>query len=260
MGVGPVGVGPVGVGPVGDALGPLAVAIVAVEVGQRTRVVLELRVGASGGETLELSLRGFGAYNARNAAAAVAVAARLGLDRRAVVEALEAVDPVGDRGRVHRLGEHLLIADCYNANPGSMAAALDSLASLAVAGPRIAVLGDMLELGPRERELHAELGVHAGARGLDGVVGIGPRCAELVAAAAEAGVATLHLADPAPTSSVAAAVAWVRARLEAGHGGAVLVKASRGLRLERVVEALATGERSSPEGPGGPHGGPHDAR
>src|SRR5690606_4726348 len=97
---------------------------VEVEVGVRTRAVLRLRSG----ERLELRLATFGAHNARNAASAVACAVHLGLPLAPLVAALEAVDPVGDRGRLRELGPHLLIADCYNANPGSMHAALTSLA------------------------------------------------------------------------------------------------------------------------------------
>ena len=67
-----------------------------------------------------------------------------------MVEALEAVEPVGDRGRTMTWGDTVLVADCYNSNPGSVEVALQSLAAREVEGLKIAVLGDMLELGPRE--------------------------------------------------------------------------------------------------------------
>jgi UDP-N-acetylmuramoyl-tripeptide--D-alanyl-D-alanine ligase len=84
-----------------------------------------------------------------------------------MLEALAQVQPVGDRGRVLRFGPHLLIADCYNANPGSVAAALRSLAGLRGrrTGPLVAVLGDMLELGPTAPQLHAEVGALAAELG-----------------------------------------------------------------------------------------------
>ncbi|PRP92529.1 UDP-N-acetylmuramoyl-tripeptide--D-alanyl-D-alanine ligase [Enhygromyxa salina] len=218
--------------------GPLDVAITQVEVGVRTRARLRLRAG----DQLELQLATFGAHNARNAASAVAVAVHLGLPLAPLVDALEAVEPVGDRGRLHELGPHLLIADCYNANPGSMRAALDSLAGLRGqrAGPLLAVLGDMLELGPTEAQLHREVGEHAAALGLDAILGFGPLTRELVEAAREGGVAaTQQLAGD--DAEVEDALAWVRAQLEAGGGeggGAVLFKGSRGMRLERVVAGL----------------------
>lgn len=235
---------------VGPAIGAQAldVAITEVEVGVRTRVRLRLagRAGHGGGESIEIRLATFGAHNARNAASAVAVALHLELPLGPLVEALEAVEPVGDRGRLHELGPHLVIADCYNANPGSMRVAIDSLARLREQrrGPLVAVLGDMLELGPTAAQLHREIGSEVARLGLDAVLGFGPLAAEIVEAARAAGVEAAHVTGA--DGSVEQAVAWVRARLEpaglrpesSGSGGAVLFKGSRGLRLERVVAGL----------------------
>jgi UDP-N-acetylmuramoyl-tripeptide--D-alanyl-D-alanine ligase len=224
---------------VGPAMGAeaLDVAITEVEVGVRTRVRLRLL----GGALLDIRLATFGAHNARNAASAVAVALHLGLPLGPLVEALEAVEPVGDRGRLHQLGRHLVIADCYNANPGSMRVALDSLARLGEQrrAPLVAVLGDMLELGPTAAQLHREIGSEVARLGLDAVLGFGPLAAEIVEAARAGGVEAAHVSGA--DGSVEQAVAWVRAQLEAdsGSGGAVLFKGSRGLRLERVVAGLA---------------------
>ncbi len=215
----------------------LDVEIVAVEVGART--LATVRVGASG--PIEVSLGLFGAHNARNAAAALAVGHRLGIDMAAMVAALEAVEPVGDRGRTHHWGEHLLIADCYNSNPGSVEVALDSLAKLRAhrAGPLVAVLGDMLELGPTESELHAEVGTRAAELGLDGVLGLGPRSRHTVEAARAAGIEAEHFDD------VLALGQGVRARLQSAEPGAVLVKGSRGMKLERVVRSLLKSDEST---------------
>jgi UDP-N-acetylmuramoyl-tripeptide--D-alanyl-D-alanine ligase len=222
---------------VGPASGAqeLDVGITEVEVGVRTRVRLRLREG----DSLEVRLATFGAHNARNAASAVAVARHLGLPLGPLVEALEAVEPVGDRGRLHQLGPHLLIADCYNANPGSMRVALDSLARLRGQrpGPLVAVLGDMLELGPTASALHREVGFEVARLGLDAVLGFGPLAAEIVEAARGAKIAAEHVSGG--DGSVEQAVAWVRAQLgSAAPAGAVLFKGSRGLRLERVVTGL----------------------
>lgn len=231
------------VGPAGAD--ELDVAIDEVEVGERTRARLRLR----GGDTLELRLATFGAHNARNAASAIAIARHLGLPLAPLVEALEAVAPVGDRGRLLALGQHLIIADCYNANPGSMMVALDSLARLRSqrAGPLLAVLGDMLELGPTQAQLHREIGREAARLGIDAVLGFGRLAAEIVVGAQAGGVEALSLSGA--DDSVPEAAAWVRERLATSSGtspGAVLFKASRGLRLERVVSALlAEGEAQS---------------
>lgn len=205
------------------------VQVVGVTLSERTEAVLRV----PGGERVRVRLRCFGAHNARNAAAALAVGCHLGLPLPAMVEALEAVEPVGDRGRVLPLGPHLVVADCYNANPGSVEAALDSLAALERPGPRIAVLGDMLELGPRETELHAAVGEQCARLGIDLVLALGPRSEAIARAAAQGGVDARHLGD-----DVSAAVAAIRAALPEDRAGAVLVKASRGMRLERVVAAL----------------------
>ncbi|MBL9104810.1 MAG: UDP-N-acetylmuramoyl-tripeptide--D-alanyl-D-alanine ligase [Myxococcales bacterium] len=210
-----------------------AVQIVGVEQDERTHVTLRLYAGAAW-EEVRLSLALFGAHNARNAAAALAVGLRLGCPVPAMLAALEAVQPVGDRGRVARFGPHLLIADCYNANPGSMTAALTALAALKGrwSGPLVAVLGDMLELGPDAPALHAEVGALAARLGLDAVFTYGPLAEHTAIAAKRGGIAAWHAGE-----SIEDLIAAVRARFGA-RPGAVLLKGSRGMRLERVVAAL----------------------
>jgi UDP-N-acetylmuramoyl-tripeptide--D-alanyl-D-alanine ligase len=239
--VGPAGTG---LGPAGTGVGELEVAITEVEVGERTRVVLRLR---GHDRPLTLRLRTFGAHNARNAASAVATARHLELPLAPLVDALEAVEPVGDRGRLRELGPHLLIADCYNANPGSREVALDSLARLREVRPGrlVAVLGDMLELGPSSAALHREVGARAAALGIDAVLGFGPLAAEIAAGARAGGITADHLVErDGDPGAVADAAAWVRAQLDE-RPGAALFKASRGIRLERVLAALSPEQSAS---------------
>ncbi|MBC8068996.1 MAG: UDP-N-acetylmuramoyl-tripeptide--D-alanyl-D-alanine ligase, partial [Deltaproteobacteria bacterium] len=188
-------------------------------------------VSAAYGE-LGIELHMFGLHNARNAAAAIAVGAWLELPAPAMLEALRSVTPVGDRGRVLQLGSHLVIADCYNANPGSVAAALASIAALGDGRRRIAVLGDMLELGWGELEFHAEVGRRCAEAGVTALVAFGPRSRETARAAKEAGVEVLA------TEDVEIATRFVLARAEVPS--VVLIKGSRGMRLERVVDRLGT--------------------
>jgi len=193
-----------------------------------------------------IRLRSFGAHNALNAAAALLVGRSLDLDLRHMIEALEAVAPVGDRGRAIAWGRHLIVADCYNANPGSVEAALRSFAALRGerSGPLVAVLGDMLELGPTAGSLHADVGRLAAAVGLNALIGLGPHMREAVAAAREVGLDAEHCGH-----DVEAAVhAVVRRTMSTGSPttsvrGAVLVKGSRGMRLERVVDGLLAVEQ-----------------
>jgi UDP-N-acetylmuramyl pentapeptide synthase len=122
------------------------------------------------------------------------------------------------------------VNDCYNANPMSMRAALDDLAASAP-GRRVAVLGDMLELGPEAERFHAEIGAHARAAGVDELVTVGPLARRLGAAFGRDGGAAAHAVDDA-----AAAAALVPGVVRPGD--TVLVKASRGVGLEAVAEAL----------------------
>jgi UDP-N-acetylmuramoyl-tripeptide--D-alanyl-D-alanine ligase len=136
----------------------------------------------------------------------------------------------GRRGERTRLRNGVtVIDDCYNANPMSMRAALDDLAATAGAGRRVAVLGDMLELGPEEARFHAEIGAHAATLGVELLVAVGPRSREIADAFGDAGEAVL-------AEDAAAAAELVRGLVEPGD--TVLVKASRGVGLERVAEAL----------------------
>jgi UDP-N-acetylmuramoyl-tripeptide--D-alanyl-D-alanine ligase len=187
-----------------------------------------------GTKEVEVRLPLVGEHNAVNAAAAAAAALSLGCSDREIVRGLAGVRPVGRRLRVERLPSGvLLVDDCYNANPASMKAALRTLRQLAGAGRALAALGDMLELGPAEDDLHRELGRDAAAAGLAALATFGPRAGLAREAAIEAGMArsdTFHTEDPLLL------VAFVRERLRPGD--VLLVKGSRGMKLERLVEAL----------------------
>ena len=190
----------------------------------------------SGGRAHQVELRAFGLHNARNAAAALGVAEALGIPLEPAIERLAAVEPVGDRGRVFRCGEHLVVADCYNANPSSMGAALSSFVALrgCCDGPLVAVLGDMLEMGDDAPQFHRALGAEVADHGLDALVGVGSEAGHAVSEASARGVNARGF-DPADVEAIVAATVEA---LNVREGGAVLFKASRGIRLERAVEGL----------------------
>jgi UDP-N-acetylmuramoyl-tripeptide--D-alanyl-D-alanine ligase len=188
---------------------------------------------AAGAERIVLRPSFRQAHNLSNLLAAVAGAVAIGLTPAGAVE----VSFSAMRGQRHELaGGAVLIDDCYNANPMSMRAAIDDLAETAK-GRRVAVLGDMLELGPDAPRLHRELGEHAGARGVDLLIAVGSLASE----AAHAFAGESRTAADAP-----AAAELVPELLRAGD--TVLVKGSRGVGLERVADALrATGpDRGEP--------------
>jgi UDP-N-acetylmuramoyl-tripeptide--D-alanyl-D-alanine ligase len=189
-----------------------------------------------GQREVAISLPLVGAHNAQNAAAAACAAIAVGCSDREIVKGLSAVAPVGRRLRLERLASGaLLVDDCYNANPLSMAAALRTVVELARAegGRPLAALGDMLELGPGELTLHRETGAAAAGAGLARLFGLGPRSRETVAGAIAAG---LPAESTFTTEDVAALAAAVRDAL--APGDVLLVKGSRGMKLERLVEAL----------------------
>ena len=182
------------------------------------------------GERLDLEL-GFSARHQReNALAAVAAALAIGVRPTGRLEApLAAL-----RGeRVALPGGALIINDCYNASPLSMRAALDDLAAQAPSGRRIAVLGDMLELGAEELALHREIGAVAAEAGVDVLVTVGPRAVAMLDAFDGESYA---VADAAEAAALAGEL------LEAGD--VALVKGSRGVGLEVVAEALAAVEEA----------------
>jgi UDP-N-acetylmuramoyl-tripeptide--D-alanyl-D-alanine ligase len=137
--------------------------------------------------------------------------------------------------RVALPGAITLVDDCYNANPMSMRAAIDDLAETAPAR-RVAVLGDMLELGHEAGpSLHREVGAYAAARGVEVLVTVGP----LAAAIGETFPGETH---SVPDAEAAAELLGVLLR----EGDTVLVKGSRGVGLERVAQALQPRAHASP--------------
>jgi UDP-N-acetylmuramoyl-tripeptide--D-alanyl-D-alanine ligase len=185
-----------------------------------------------GQREVEAHLPLVGLHNAANAAAAAATAVALGYCDREIVQGLREVKTVGRRLRMVQLASGVtVIDDCYNANPVSMRAALATLRDLASGGRRaVAVLGDMLELGAEEEPAHLRLGEDAG-RVVTLLAAFGPRSRHTAAAARSAG-----LADVFHTEDIAALIAFVKERLSPND--VLLVKGSRGMQLERLVEAL----------------------
>jgi len=174
--------------------------------------------GAGGGGRISAHMR-------RNALAALAAARAVGVEPDGLLDvALSSL-----RGqRIDLPGDIVVINDCYNANPMSMRAALDDLAASA-SGRRVAVLGDMLELGPDEARFHAEIGAHARETGVDVLVAVGPRAAHFADGYGE----VIALPD---AQAAAAAVPDLLA-----PGDTVLLKGSRGVGLEVVARALDGG-------------------
>ena len=174
-----------------------------------------------------------GAFMVANALAAAAAATVLGAEWPDIRDGLAAVRPVDGRMQIQSLtGGLTIINDCYNANPASAAAAIATLAELKGKARGILVMGDMLELGPQAADLHREIGQRAAAAGLALLCAHGPHADALAAGARAAGMPDGRIM----TGSVPEIVDHLTARLEPGDW--ILVKGSRGMRMERVIEAL----------------------
>jgi len=178
-----------------------------------------------------LRLHFAGRHNVTNALAAAGVGVALGLPLEQIVQGLEAARPAKGRCVWRRAGALRILDDTYNANPMSVRAALDTLGTSAGGMRRVVVLGDMLELGPIAEAEHRAIGRAVAASGTAEFVGLGRSCRTAVEAAREAGLAESHHADTFEDT-----VAHLLKRL--APGDAVLVKGSRGMRMERVVDAL----------------------
>jgi UDP-N-acetylmuramoyl-tripeptide--D-alanyl-D-alanine ligase len=186
------------------------------------------------GRTWPLVLKTSGLHMLYNALAATAVGLALGLAPEETAAALSEFSPVMRRSQVLTLpsGVHLL-NDCYNANPGSMAMALKTLAELRDAGRTAAALGDMLELGESSLECHRELGRQAALTGLDLLVVYGNFRQEVAAGAREAGLGPERIVLVETHGAGAGAL---KEFLKPGDW--LLVKGSRAMRMEQVIEAL----------------------
>jgi len=174
-----------------------------------------------------------GRHNARNAAAAAAIGLALDVPHDAMVEALSLPPALEHRSSISAIGSWQVFDDCYNASPMANQAALQTLQQLGGAHGTIAVLGAMLELGERSAALHRELGQYAATLGLQRLITVGSDAEAIAVGARDAGMPphTVHAVDDA-----AAAAAIIEQRAAAGCW--ILVKGSRGARMEAVIEAL----------------------
>jgi UDP-N-acetylmuramoyl-tripeptide--D-alanyl-D-alanine ligase len=200
------------------------------------------------GRDVRLRLRG--RHNARNALLALAIGRAWGVPAESAVAALEALEPPKMRAEIHRYGDVVVIADCYNANPGSVEAAIDLLASMPRRGGRVAVLGSMLELGPQSEELHGNSASAIAERDLDLIVATGAFVDAFRPLARRLGDNLILADDPV--------AAWNELAPRLHGSEVVLLKGSRGVALERLLPRFE--ERWGVLHPHGEASGPRAAR
>jgi UDP-N-acetylmuramoyl-tripeptide--D-alanyl-D-alanine ligase len=178
-----------------------------------------------------LTLQSVGAHSAMNAAAALATGFALGCGVRAMTRALEHLAHVDRRLQITQAAGVTIINDTYNANPESMRAGIDLLRRLEVTGTRVAVLGDMRELGSSSRDEHAAVGRAVAEAGIEWVLSFGPRAASITAAARAQARYARNFRDPAALGEALCALL--------APGDAVLVKGSRSMHMEDIVEYIS---------------------
>lgn len=200
-----------------------------------TEILLDSRAGAS--FTLDRSIRVNlaipGRHNVLNALAAVAVGMESGVPPAEIKLGLETTEPMGLRMQLQQTGNVKILNDSYNANPSSMREALNTLEQISHSGRRLAVLGEMLELGEDAADLHRMVAREAAGKGLDLVVFVG-RFADLMKK-------EFTLAGGDPRKALVAsdsAGAWEALKPELRPEDLLLLKASRGIRLETIAREM----------------------
>jgi UDP-N-acetylmuramoyl-tripeptide--D-alanyl-D-alanine ligase len=168
-----------------------------------------------------------GTHNILNALAAVAVALDRGMSPSEAANALASLSPADKRGQVVKVGNITVINDCYNSNPKALEAMVNALATMP-ATRRIVVAGEMLELGPAAEELHRKSGQHIAEKKIDMLIGVRGLAEPMVAAAKQAGMPAKFVVTPQEAGE------WLTR--EARDGDVVLLKASRGVKLEQALE------------------------
>jgi UDP-N-acetylmuramoyl-tripeptide--D-alanyl-D-alanine ligase len=210
-------------------------AVRATEIEDRGLAGMRARVATpAGGTVIDTPLLGRG--NLSNVLAATAVATEFGIGLDEIADAAAALRPADRRGAVHRLPSGVTVVDdSYNSSPSALAKSIDVVAREQNATRKIAVLGEMLELGDHAERLHTESGRLVAQSGVDVLYAIGgPAAQALATAAIEAGMSATAVSY-FPSSAEAAPVIAAAVRT----GDLVLVKGSRGIRTDVVVDRLA---------------------
>jgi UDP-N-acetylmuramoyl-tripeptide--D-alanyl-D-alanine ligase len=196
-----------------------------------------LTLGFPGGAAVLVKLPLPGEHSLANFLAAAAVAHAVGIDIRTVADRARNLVLPAMRGQMRRTTDGIaVIDDSYNASPAAMLSAIDTLAGSTTERKRILAAGDMLELGSWAEDAHLEVGLHAAAVGIDTLVTVGPLARDIALGAAAGGMKASSIRSFGNSNEAAEAI-----RTIARPGDTVLIKGSRGIRMEHVTRALLEG-------------------
>ena len=208
-------------------------AIFADEIGQDSGGGSEFNLVADS-EKIRVRLPSLGKHNVYNALAAASVGWLFYVNLREIKEALESYQGAPMRMQKVVANGVTIIDDTYNSNPASLRAAVDLLSEIECSGKRVAVVGDMLELGERSDELHRAVGCFIAGRSVQILVTIGEEAAKIAGSALAAGFAEEQVVVRETNPQ---AITYLRGTLRTGD--VVLIKGSRGMEMEEIVKALA---------------------
>lgn len=189
-----------------------------------------------GGMIFDLRVPLIGEHFAINAGFAALAAYLMGVPESDIREGLASYVPTGMRMNIYEKDGVTVLADCYNAAPESMRAALDTLSAIKVEGRRIAVLGDMKELGGDSDAMHKGIGKYLVRKGVDLLFTFGGSAALIADAALDAGFNPDHVFVEADTEKKNSLASLIKGKI--AKGDAILFKASRSMKLEEIIEAV----------------------
>jgi UDP-N-acetylmuramoyl-tripeptide--D-alanyl-D-alanine ligase len=192
-----------------------------------------------GGEHMRVRLRIFGRHNVMNALAAAALAYGTGMRLPEIAAGLGNFKTYGQRFQVEEIGGLKVVNDTYNANPGSMLAALEALRGLSRGRRSVVALGDMLELGKHSEAAHRFVGEAVARLGFDYLFTVGEYASTLLEAARKAGMPERSLQQFADKKELAATLQRLQQAEKLSPGDWLLIKGSRGMQMERVIAELA---------------------
>lgn len=194
---------------------------------------LKIRTAFKTGE-IDVSLPVMGRHNIYNALGAAAIGVYQGMDLSTIRQGLESFEPVSMRSQLLKIGQFHILNDAYNANPASMRCALETLATLGPHGQKIAVLGDMLELGGPGQAAHREVGREVARLGIQYLVTMGSLAEQIAQGALSAGMDDWRVIQSQGPKGAGEKVLNV-----AKPGDYILVKGSRKMKMERILEVIA---------------------
>ena len=190
------------------------------------------------GDKKRVHLNSLGKHNVMNALAAAAMSHMAGLNIETIARGLSKFKPYDKRLQIERIGGLRVINDCYNANPSSMDAALKTVKEMNKGNRTVAVLGDMLELGESSEVAHRRLGESVACYGFDVLLVLGDFSRKVTEGALDASMTIKQVRQMSSREEAVETLVEMVRRGELGEGDWLLVKGSRGMRMETIIAGL----------------------